>query len=252
MQVKKVLLYTFCACVFIFAGQVMADEFFDDFEDPDESAEKWDFISGKWQIGMRPQFPDSLGVEGGPQDPFDANVAIALAKLPEGKGIYAEDGLVIETEFVDTGGGGRTAALLMVSYVSEEEAYYTGGYTGGWQIWCVHKLNPTPGLGFTQRQELVNVDTAQAAAGPKAANDVFILKAAVEGDDVVVYADDKEGARHTFPGGVPRGRVGLLGVSNNGNYHWVRITGPFRFMAVDHTDKLSTTWGSIKAQLREQ
>ena len=75
---KRAFFYTLCACVFVFAGQVVADEFFDDFEDKDETASNWDFISGEWKIGMRPQYPNWLGVLGGPMDPFDANVAIAL------------------------------------------------------------------------------------------------------------------------------------------------------------------------------
>lgn len=80
--------------------------------------------------------------------------------------------------------------------------------------------------------------------------EIFILKVVVEGNDVVIYADDKEGTRYTFPDGVPKGRVGLIGISNNCNYNWVRITGPFIFMTVDRAGKLSTTWGSIKAQSR--
>lgn len=243
MQLRRAFLYTLWACVFVLAGQAMAGEFFDNFEDEDKTADNWEILSGEWQIGMRPEYPDWLGVK----EADDANVPIALARQPDGKGIYAEDGVVVETEFVDSMGGFRHAVYVVISYVSEEEAYIAGGLTGTSQTWRIEKINPTPGAGWNDREELAITPMAGTDAGPKKGGDIFTLKVAVEGKDVVVYIDDKEGTRYTFPNSVPKGRIGLASVSNNGNYNWVRITGP-RVMAVNGRSKLSATWGNIKVR----
>jgi hypothetical protein len=247
VQVKIILLYTFCACIFAFADQAIAGEFFDDFEDEDETAENWEILFGEWQIGMRPEYPGWFGVN---TSGDDANVPIALAKTPDGEGIYATDGVVVETEFVDSKGGFRYAVYVVISYVTEEEAYLAGGLIGSSQTWRVEKINPTPGIGWTEREELVATPMAGTDAGPRSGGEIFVLKVAVEGDDVVVYIDGKEGTRYTFPGGVPKGRIGLASVRNNGNYNWVRITGP-GVMAVNCRSKLGTKWGSIKARSRK-
>jgi hypothetical protein len=64
------------------------------------------------------------------------------------------------------------------------------------------------------------------------------MKMVVEGDTVIFYIDDKEAVRYIFPAGMPEGRVGLISISNNANYNWVRITGPSRINLRNEVGKL--------------
>lgn len=237
----KVIVLIFILAFGVFPP-VYAGEWKDNFEDAKFTEKWWEPFPNGGQIGVGIWKKGWYSVK----STGDPNIAYSLLKVKVGgEFIKLHDGLAMEGTYVDSGDGpGRHAALFMLSYVSDEEAYLAGGFIGGWQVWIVHKVNPKPGVGFGQRQELVTTPMAGTKAGSKKANMIFKLKVEAKGNTVTVYIDGKEGTKWTFAKGLPKGRIGLAAVANNGHWDDFTISGPG--LTVKPAGKLSISWGEIK------
>lgn len=219
MRLRKYTLYMLCAFVFAIASQTMAGEWTDEFEEEDEMAENWTPLFGTWKF-MEGKYRMEAGATSG--------AAITQFDLSDAASIE------INAAYVD---GGWENFSLILAYIDDNEAYQLD-IRGGGGVVRFEKF--TPGAAGAQILGQGNMAAVR--------NVWYTMRAVIDGDTVTGFVDDEEIVKYTFPQGLPEGKIGLGGEQANAEYEYITIMGPrIGVEAVSVVDKLSVTWGGIRA-----
>jgi hypothetical protein len=205
----------------------------DDFENADFTKNGWEILQGDWEIKDGWWEANS---------PATGQGCFALASDVE-----THDGLKLEVTERDMGGGWSNGYIIF-AYVDENNLYYAGARIGR-SNWSTEKSALAGG-----EQNFLQV------ADPRIKPNQVIIpryQVSIEGDDVVIYAEDDKGkweekSRVTMPGGMPIGRVGLAAENAITDFDDFVMSGPQVTdggkLAVKPSHKLATVWASLKTR----
>jgi len=218
MHVRKYLVSVLCVSVLVFIGQAMPGEWTDEFEDEDQMAEDWTPLFGTWKFMDGKYRMEAGAVSGASITDFSLGDATSID---------------INAAYVD---GGWENFSIILAYIDEDEAYQLD-IRGGGETVRFEKF--TPGVAGSQVLAQGNMVADR--------NVWYTLKAVIEEDTVIGLVDDKEIVRHTFPQGLPEGKIGLGGEQSNSEYEYITILGTrIGFEALEAAGKLATTWAALK------
>ena len=195
----------------------------------------WQALSGKWRI-----------INGEYEQTGSTDKRVGIAVLRDSEGVDTRGVESIEVYGKDLRSGEYSNLSIVFGFdESNAESYMTGiGFLGG--SWGVSKFNPRTkgGWDIVTHTDANNLEIRKW----------YHLKVVFRGNTVILYGAIKgreliERLRHTFPGGMPSGRIGLAGRNCDNKYDDFIVKGPgIEQMAVEPPGKLSTMWASIKNQ----
>lgn len=196
----------------------IAGEWTDDFDDEAETTNNWTPIAGEWKV--------EAGFYKGQMGTF---LGATITDMEIGDGVT----IMARSQYVS---GGWENFGVIFAYVDDTEAYQAD-IRGGNDTLRIEKFTP-------------NTKTVQVLAqGNQVSNfsEWFDVEIVIEGDTVIVSIDEDEIVRHTFPDGLPEGKIGFGGEESHVEFDNITIMGPgIGDMAVSSTGKLSTAWGEMK------
>lgn len=198
-----------------------------------DDMDAWEVITGKWEVK-----------DGEFYSTGSTNSMCGIALLKEEEGVRTEELEYIAVKGYDLGTGAWQNLFIIFGYNEKEAQYYLAGpFVGGRQKWA---FDPIDIKTHKRGGEL-------AGAADKLAPKVWYnVKVVFEGDTAILYGGE-EGKKlekrtsYTFPGGIPKGRVGL-GASNSENkFDDFVVAGPgISPLAVQPHGKLAALWGKLK------
>lgn len=223
-------LVAFCFALMLALAALGGERVYD-FSNDDE----WEPITAEWEI------VDGEYVK---IDPDTSTAGIAVLK--ESEEIDTIDVESIEVMGNDLGTGAWQNMYIVFGFDEGNPLSYSAGpFVGGAQEWRFQSFNSANRGG---------VATIKGMAGQLAPNTWYQVKVVFEGDEAVLFGAEEgeeleEILRHSFPGGIPSGRIGIGSNGSDVKFDNFKVIGPgVASLAVRPEEKLPVAWGSIKAE----
>lgn len=195
----------------------------------------WEVITGNWEVK-----------DGEFYSTESTTTMCAIALLKEEEEVRTEELEYISVKGYDLGTGEWQNLFIVFGYDEAEPQYYMAGSLVIAQAFYFETVDMQT---HNRGADLNRVDVAGLAA-----ETWYEMKVVFEGDTVTMFAGEEgekleERVSYTFPGGMPKGRVGLGASASENKYDDFIVAGPnVKPISVESHGRLTTTWGKVKAQ----
>jgi len=234
MMIRLTCVLTSFYLIILCAPDAFGDERVYDFSNDDA----WEPIQGEWEI-----------IDGEYVVTHDGQKT-GLAVLNEAEGIDTSDVESIDVMGYDMGTAGWKNSFIVFGFDERNPTSYAiGPCVGGAQAWRLCPFDSStrvwPAAWLIQRGDGL------------ASRKWYRTKIVFDGDTLILYGAEADGdleekMQYEFPNGRPSGRIGVGGIGSNAKFDDFKVTFENQDaepvgQAVAPKDKLSATWGMIKA-----